>query len=250
LQNGKGTQNTDTHKKMIYRCRDAARHVSTGPFYLLFCVHNLYLKKWETLLINANFALSKFKISNIMKKIFTTMVVMLAVASVAFAQPRAIGGRLGWNYEEFSYQHSLNDGMYLDLTAGFGDLWTSFASVNANVSLNWTFNIKGIWNWFVGPAAGVGFGYGAGYGHFSRRGSIYDGILYDDYYYDAPYMPYRLNIGGQIGFEWQFGIPLNLTVDWRPMVNVLGMVNPYYTTRSAVLGGLYNFGVGLRYRFH
>ena len=37
-----------------------------------------------------------------MKKIFTTMIVMLAVASVAFAQPRAIGGRLGWNYEEFS----------------------------------------------------------------------------------------------------------------------------------------------------
>ena len=185
-----------------------------------------------------------------MKKLFTTMLVMLAVASVAFAQPRAIGGRLGWNYEEFSYQHSINDGLYADLTAGFGDLWTSFGSVNANVSFNWTFNIKGIWNWFVGPAAGVGFGYGAGYGHFSRKGSIYDGIIYDDYYYDAPYMPFRLNVGGQIGFEWQFGIPLNLTVDWRPMVNVLGMVNPYYTTRDAVLGGLYNFGVGLRYRFH
>ena len=179
-----------------------------------------------------------------MKKIFTTMVIMLAVASVAFAQPRAIGGRLGWNYEEFSYQHSLNDGMYMDLTAGIGDMWTGFTSLNATAAFDWTFNIKGIWNWFVGPAVGVGFGYGAGYGHFSRKGSIYDGLIYDDYYYDAPYMPFRLNVGGQIGFEWEFGIPLNLTVDWRPMINVMGMVNPYYTRRDAVLGGLYNFGVG------
>lgn len=185
-----------------------------------------------------------------MKKIITTMVVMLAVASVAFAQPRAIGGRLGWNYEEFSYQHSLNDGMYLDMTAGVGDMWTQFASLNANVALDWTFNIKGIWNWFVGPSAGVGFGYGPGYGHYSRKGSVFDSYIIDNGYYDAAYMPFRLNVGGQIGFEWEFSIPLNLTVDWRPMINVMGLVNPYYTTRDAFLGGLYNFGVGLRYRFH
>ena len=162
-----------------------------------------------------------------MKKIFTTMVIMLAVASVAFAQPRAIGGRLGWNYEEFSYQHSLNDGMYMDLTAGIGDMWTGFTSLNATAAFDWTFNIKGIWNWFVGPAAGLGVGYGV-------------------YYRDYNIMPFRVNVGGQIGFEWEFGIPLNLTVDWRPMVNVLGFNNSHYAPWS----GLYNFGVGLRYRFH
>ena len=59
-------------------------------------------------------------------------------------------------------------------------------------------------------------------------------------------MPFRVNVGGQIGFEWEFGIPLNLTVDWRPMVNVLGFNNTHYAPYS----GLFNFGVGLRYRFH
>ena len=167
-----------------------------------------------------------------MKKIFTTLIVMLAVASVAFAQPRAIGGRLGYS-EEFSYQHSLTEGMYMDLTAGFGNLWSSWGHLDAPAAFDWTFNIKGVWNWFVGPAAGIGFGYGSSYRYYSG----YDG---------HPYLPFRLSVGGQIGFEWQFSIPLNLTVDWRPMVNVLGFANPAYPKWS----GLYNFGVGVRYRFH
>ena len=181
-----------------------------------------------------NFAISKITTLNIksMKKIFTTMVIMLAVASVAFSQPRAIGGRLGLN-EEFSYQHSLTEGMYMDLTAGIGNFWSSWGHIDATAAFDWTFNIKGIWNWFVGPAAGIGFGFGYNYRYYSG--------------YDAhPYMPFRLNVGGQIGFEWQFNIPLNLTVDWRPMVNVLGFTNPSYPKWN----GLYNIGVGLRYRFH
>lgn len=160
-----------------------------------------------------------------MKKIFTTLVIMLAVASVAFAQPRAIGGRLGWN-TEFSYQHSITDPMYVDLTAGLGNIWSYWAYADVNAAFDWVFNIKGIWNWFVGPAAGVGIGYGS-------------------YYKNYDIMPFQVNIGGQIGFEWEFGIPLNLTVDWRPMVNVLGFGN-----NSSAWNKLYNFGVGLRYRFH
>ncbi len=161
-----------------------------------------------------------------MKKILTTLFVLFAVVSVSFAQPRAIGARLGYN-EEFSYQHSLTPGMYVDVTAGIGNLWSYWAYADVNAAFDWTFNIKGIWNWFVGPVAGIGFGYG-----------------YNYRYYD--YMPLRVNVGGQIGFEWQFSIPLNLTVDWRPMVNVLGFGKDYYPHWS----GLYNFGVGLRYRFH
>lgn len=174
-----------------------------------------------------------------MKKIFTTLVILAAFATVSFAQPRAIGGRVG-SYTEFSYQHSITDGMYVDLTAGIANFWNSWGALDVTAAFDWTFNIKGIWNWFVGPVAGVGFGYGSNYRYYSNKG------YYDTYYYyNEPYMPFRLNIGGQIGFEWQFGIPLNLTVDWRPTMNVLGFMNPHYPKWS----GLYNFGVGLRYRF-
>ena len=97
-----------------------------------------------------------------MKKIITTMVIVLAFASVAFAQPRAIGGRIGYN-TEFSYQHSITDGMYVDLTAGLGNAWSYWGYADVTASFDWVFNIKGIWNWFVGPAAGVGVGYGVYY---------------------------------------------------------------------------------------
>lgn len=174
-----------------------------------------------------------------MKKIFTTLVLVAAFAAVGFAQPRAIGGRLGVS-EEFSYQHSITDMMYVDLTAGVGPLWSTWGAIDVNASFDWSFNIKGIWNWFVGPTAGVGFGYGTAYRYYSNS------PYYNSPYYDGPYMPFRLNVGGQIGFEWQFNIPLNLTVDWRPTVNVMSFTNPYYKHWT----GLYNFGVGLRYRFH
>lgn len=161
-----------------------------------------------------------------MKKVFTTVLIMFTIVSVSLAQPRAIGGRLGYN-EEFSYQHAITDGMYVDLTAGAGNMWSAWSYADVTATYDWVFNIKGIWNWFVGPAAGIGVGYGR-------------------YYSEYNIMPFRVNVGGQIGFEWQFNIPLNLTVDWRPMVNVLGFNNTHY----GPLFGLANVGVGLRYRFH
>ncbi len=166
-----------------------------------------------------------------MKKVLTTLVILGAFAVAGFAQPRAIGARLGMN-EEFSYQHSITSNLYTDLTAGVSGLWSNYNGYNwgyadINAMFDWTFNIKGIWNWFVGPGAGVGFGFGSAYRYY--------GVV-----------PFRVNIGGQIGFEWQFNIPLNLTIDWRPMINVLGFNNTYYRPYA----GLYSFGVGLRYRFH
>ncbi len=184
-----------------------------------------------------------------MKKIFTTMIVMLAIASAAFAQPRAIGGRLGLNSTEFTYQHSISDNMYVDLTAGYGyALSSGWGHSDVTATLLWSYNIKGIWNWFVGPALGIGYGFGYNYSHYSRRGG-YD-IMGNYGYYDNIYMPFRLNVGGQIGFEWEFGIPLNLTVDWRPMVNVMGFGYQSPSHSGGAWNGLFNFGVGVRYRFH
>ena len=161
-----------------------------------------------------------------MKKLFTTMIVMLAVASVAFAQPRAIGGRVGYNVE-FSYQHSLGDRMMMELTAGATNVWNPWGHLDVNAMFDWVFNINGGWNWYVGPGAGIGFAYGR-------------------YWRDNGYIPFRVNVGAQIGVEYQFDIPLNLSLDWRPMVNVLSFVQgntyPLY----------YNFAgvaLGVRYRF-
>lgn len=161
-----------------------------------------------------------------MKKIFTTLFIMFAIVSISFAQPRAIGGRVGYNLE-FSYQHGIGDGFMVELDAGATNVWNGWAYADVNAMFDWVFNISGGWNWYVGPGAGIGFAFG----HWWK---------------DYNYIPFRLNVGAQIGVEYQFGIPLNLSLDWRPMVNVLGFVrgNTYpiwYSFTGVALGVRYRF---------
>lgn len=131
------------------------------------------------------------------------------------AQPRAIGARLGGNVE-FSYQHSFASRNMIDLSAGASGFWGNYGYADVNCIFDWVFNISGGFNWYVGPGLGIGW--------------------YWDEYHDHPF---RLNIGAQIGIEYQFGIPLNLSLDFRPMANVFGF---YYTD-------FFSVALGIRYRF-
>lgn len=161
-----------------------------------------------------------------MKKVIITFVAIFALVSVSMAQPRAIGGRVGYNLE-FSYQHAIGEANMVELTAGATNVWSPWAYADVTATFDWIFNINGGWNWYVGPGLGVGFGYGR-------------------YWHDYEYIPFRLNVGAQIGFEYQFDIPLNLSLDWRPMINTLGFVRgdgyPIYWS-------LFSLGFGVRYRF-
>ena len=159
-----------------------------------------------------------------MKKIFATLLVMFTIVSVSFAQPRAIGGRLGYNLE-FSYQHTLSNNMMTDLTIGATNVWNGWAYIDATAMFDWVFNISDGWNWYVGPGVGVGVGVGR-------------------WWRENNYMPFRLNVGGQIGIEYQFGAPVNLSLDWRPMLNVLGVNHGY-----GWYNGLLSLALGVRYRF-
>jgi len=161
-----------------------------------------------------------------MKKLFATLILLCAVISVSFAQPRAIGGRIGYNVEA-SYQHSIAKINMLDISAGVTNEWNGWAYAEANCMFDWVFNIKGGWNWYVGPGVGLGLGYGR-------------------FWNEHNYNPFRVNVGAQLGFEYQFGIPLNLSIDWRPMVNVLGFGHNAYP----IYKSFYNFAIGVRYRFH
>lgn len=155
-----------------------------------------------------------------MKKIIIA-IVFFAMVGYSYAQPRAIGGRLGGDLE-FSYQHGLGSNM-LDCTAGLG-IGPNHFTINATVVYDWVFNIQGGWNWYVGPGLGLGFG-------------VYNRM-------DAtPKIPLRLSVGGQIGVEYQFGIPLNISLDYRPMLNVFGFANGYD------YGSFFGIALGLRYRF-
>ena len=148
-----------------------------------------------------------------MKRFLIAAVLVLGFTVAANAQPRAIGGTLGYGVN-FSYQNYVGgQSNMIDLVAG---LW-GFNGIHAACAYDWIFPIQGGWNWYVGPGAGVGFDF-----------------------VDKGY--FALNVGGQIGVEYQFNIPLNLSLDYRPMINVLGFSKGHWAN-------FYGVALGIRYRF-
>ena len=157
-----------------------------------------------------------------MKKLFLTLAVVLFTVAFAFAQPRAIGGRLGYGVD-FSYQHSVGKNM-VNLEVGA----PAFYGVSAAATHDWIFPInsweeEGSWNWYAGVGAGVGF----------------------DFYPEHNY--FFVGVAGRIGVEYNFWFPLQLSLDWRPIIgpNFGEHVDFHYN-------GLWQGGIalGVRYLFH
>ena len=163
---------------------------------------------------------------------------------VATAQSKAIGARLGYNFE-VSYQHFFRTGMF-EADAGVSPFITT-KTYNADgiehryqsgrvqlvLAYDWIMDIKPNLYWYLGFAAGVSWGYGDFFStpHYNQNG------------YLVEYRRLGLPLGGQIGLEYDFKIPLNLSLDWRPMINVFGLRQGDFTSN------LFNFALGVRSRF-
>ncbi|MEM0516854.1 MULTISPECIES: hypothetical protein [Aequorivita] len=145
-----------------------------------------------------------------MKKVIFLFTIISALTWQANSQEiskNAIGLRFGDSDgfgPEINYQRHLGDNNRLEL----GLAWHSKSDWNA-VKLTgiyqWVWNIDGGFNWYAGPGAGIGF------------------VSYD--YDDVP--PFRDNetdvfafITGDIGIEYNFDIPLILSLDMRPQFNL------------------------------
>lgn len=158
-----------------------------------------------------------------MKKVFLALIAVMAIGtSTTFAQ-KAIGLRFGGGSllgAEISYQQDMGaNRLEGDLGFSFGDNSSYISAVGI---YQWKWNIVSGLNWYVGPGVALG---------------LYMSDI-------ADYSGFSLGVGGQIGLEYDFstlGVPLLLSVDARPMWNVV---------RPAHYGG---FGWGtclsLRYLF-
>ena len=160
-----------------------------------------------------------------MKKIL--FVAMLAVVSVmAYAQPRAIGGRLGYG-AEFSYQHALGTSNMVQLEVGV----PFFSYLEAACTYDWIdpFNApvpwdkRGEWHWYMGVGGSGGFVFPTG----EIPGTWYAGVA------------------GHIGIEYDFWFPFQLSLDWRPSIGVAGN-NGIGFNIPGLWGGLQ---LGVRYKF-
>jgi len=185
-----------------------------------------------------------------MKKISLLIIILIVTYFVAMTQPRAIGGRLGWTIAP-SYQHQIGKKNMIQTDidfVGFG-IW----GVQGTVTFNWLIPLVSVdaGNLNFYPGVGVGGGCDWGWG-----GS---GLI--DWIQGARH-PWFIcgfvGVAGMIGLEWNFKIPLQLSIEYRPVVAPeLFKRARYYPCNEMNIGidfyyrGLWSsaIAVGVRYRF-
>ncbi len=161
-----------------------------------------------------------------MKKLVLSIVMVVGFAAAVIAQPRAIGGRVGWALEA-SYQHGFGTSRFLEIDAGF----YGFDGVQGAVVHDWIFaspswTPKGTWDWYAGVGGAVG-----GYGFL-------------DIFEKRPNCGY-VGVAGQIGLSYTFWFPLQLSADFRPTIGTWfnrDQVGFYYL-------GAWDFALSVRYAF-
>jgi len=150
----------------------------------------------------------------IMKKLSLLIIILIATCTVALAQPRAVGGRIGFGIGA-SYQHEFGDKNMLQVDLDVA----GFYSIQATATYNWIFPISswsgpGSWNYY----AGVGFGAGyAWWGDWVRWVSrAYGGAKFGGY--GAGHGCGFVGVAGMIGVEYNFKFPMQISVDYRPII--------------------------------
>jgi len=168
-----------------------------------------------------------------MKKV-SLFLVALFVAVVSYAQPKAIGLRLSYGGQfggEVSYEHILGAGdNFLEADLGmFGNGFKVSGLYNFTFAHpNWT--PRGEWVWYAGPGAVLGY---VPYAINSDSGRWKNGFL--------------LGIAGQVGLEYTFWFPLQLSVDLRPVFGGIMADDGGFYVDGAAWGFMPT--LALRYRF-
>ena len=154
-----------------------------------------------------------------MKKIILVAAMVLGFAVAASAQQRALGLRGGYGVE-LSYQHTLGANF---LEADLGLLGSAFnlaATYNYMIAQpDWT--DRGEWGFYAGPGAAVGFG-----GNLEAKTNFFN-----------------IAVAGQVGLEYTFWFPLQLSVDLRPQIGIV------LASQSGFYFGGWWPAFSVRYRF-
>jgi len=150
-----------------------------------------------------------------MKKFILSLALAVSLVGALNAQSigKAIGVRFGYG-GEISYQQPLGNTNRLELDLGFNG-----NGFGLNGVYQWVWNLSSVsdgLNWYAGLGAGVG-----SYNYYLATSHLNVGIL------------------GQVGLEYNFNIPLQLSLDYRPGFYFL---NSFYGSYDGIC-------LAARYRF-
>ncbi len=128
-----------------------------------------------------------------MKKVILAAALILGIAAAANAQPRAVGGRFTYGIEA-SYQHTMNGKNFIEADLGI----TKFESLNMAafydfMIANPAWTGRGEWGVYAGPGLAMQF-----------------------------FKDFAIGVAGQVGLEYTFWFPLQLSVDIRPQIGLVG----------------------------
>jgi len=143
-----------------------------------------------------------------MKKLLLSAVVLLSLAFSANAQDgrrNALGLRLGDNDGfggELSYQRSFSNDNRLELDLGWRNS-NNYDAIKLAALYQWVWNIEGGFNWYAGVGGGLGSW------SFDDKNGPGNGPDFDE---DGTF----LFVAGDLGIEYNFDIPLQLSLDFRP----------------------------------
>jgi hypothetical protein len=148
-----------------------------------------------------------------MKKVIFLFTIISALTWQANAQEiseNAIGLRFGESDgfgPEINYQRHLGDNNRLELGLAFHSEkhWNAIKLLGI---YQWVWNIDGGFNWYAGPGAGLGLV------NYDTKDKDYP---FDDRYDDSEAFAF---VTGDIGIEYNFDIPLILSLDMRPQFNL------------------------------
>ena len=159
-----------------------------------------------------------------MRRFIFILIAIFASVFMAEAQPKALGVRAGMDCQ-LSYEHGVSSGDFVEVDLGVEFIYGYAVGLNAAAGYNfmiaqpeWT--QKGQWGFYVGPAVKVGYIWVGGY----------------------------LALGAQVGLEYNFDFPLQLSLDIRPAAGIAfegGTCRLYGA--EAILGSIPCLSV--RYRF-
>lgn len=150
-----------------------------------------------------------------MKRLSFLAFLSIMFVSVATAQPKSIGLRLGGN-QELSYQHFVNLGDNM-LQVDLGSYY--FQGLQGTLTYNWYSHTNN-------PAFGVYYGFGAGAGFSWGDNDWYPKFWdkqdpnYDHRVFTTPANRryWMFGVLGHFGVEYNFDIPLSISFDYRPMI--------------------------------
>lgn len=159
-----------------------------------------------------------------MKKLCIIISVLFLSVMADAQNTNAIGVRL-WGSDgisaEISYQHFISGPNRIEADLGFIDAgW--YDGFKATLMYHWVNNIEGGLNWYIGAGGSLG-GWDIDAG---KPGN-------DDFHNEG----FFLDANGQIGIEYHFDFPLQLSLDGRPEI---GLINDDFD---------FGYGLGIRFTF-